>query len=68
MKKNNTVVTSSQKLLIILKFFKGRESSDQGECFLKAVFVTLENKQSQKELLTPQSFYELLFHQKMKKI
>lgn len=54
MKKNNTVVTSSQKLLIIVKFFKGHESSDQGECFLKVVCVhlsklnrlTLENKQS----------------------
>lgn len=42
------------KVLIILKFFKGHESSDQGECCLKAVFVhlsklnkiTLENKQS----------------------
>lgn len=54
MKKNYTEVTSSQKLLIILKFFKGHKFSDQGECFLKAASVhlsklnriTLENKQS----------------------
>lgn len=41
MKNNNMVVTPNQKLLIILKFFKGHKSSDQGEWYLKAFFVHL---------------------------